>query len=107
MAGGGFEKDFDEKDIGTPSPDRADTSSSSSDDTSTRHGDVEKGPEAPVEKIHRNRWAEIRAKRTWNPLRWQRAPPVPAERSVSGEAKAGVLSQITFSWMTDLMTVRI
>jgi ATP-binding cassette subfamily C (CFTR/MRP) protein 1 len=40
-----------------------------------------------------------------NPLKWGAKPPVPAERGVSREYTAGVLSKITFQWMAPLMTV--
>lgn len=50
------------------------------------------------------------AKKPWyknlNPLRWGGIPPVPTERKVSREYKAGFLSLVTFQWMTPLMTVR-
>ncbi|KAG5981612.1 hypothetical protein E4U55_002748 [Claviceps digitariae] len=39
-----------------------------------------------------------------NPLRWGRVPPVPKERIVSREHKAGFFSKLTFQWMTPLMT---
>lgn len=39
-----------------------------------------------------------------NPLRWGAIPPIPKERMESRERKAGFLSQLTFSWMTPLMT---
>ncbi|ODA84061.1 hypothetical protein RJ55_02579 [Drechmeria coniospora] len=39
-----------------------------------------------------------------NPLRWGGVPEVPAERIVSREHKAGFCSQLTFQWMTPLMT---
>ncbi|EEP77403.1 hypothetical protein UREG_02252 [Uncinocarpus reesii 1704] len=38
-----------------------------------------------------------------NPLRLRRPPPVPKERSVSRESKAGFFSVITFQWMSPLM----
>lgn len=40
-----------------------------------------------------------------NPLRWGSIPPVPRERTVSREHRAGLLSKLTFQWMTPLMTV--
>ncbi|KAI6782442.1 Oligomycin resistance ATP-dependent permease-like protein [Emericellopsis cladophorae] len=42
--------------------------------------------------------------RKLNPLRWGGIPPLPEEREVSREAKAGFWSRLTFSWMTPLMT---
>lgn len=40
-----------------------------------------------------------------NPLRWGEIPQIPEERIVSRESQAGFWSQLTFSWMTPLMTV--
>ena len=40
-----------------------------------------------------------------NPLRRGRKPPVPEERSVSGEYGASFLSLLTFQWMNPIMTV--
>ncbi|PWY94483.1 ABC multidrug transporter [Aspergillus sclerotioniger CBS 115572] len=40
-----------------------------------------------------------------NPLKWGDIPPVPAERAISGEYKANWLSQMTFQWMTTIMSV--
>lgn len=42
-----------------------------------------------------------------NPLRWGAIPQIPDERMVSREGKAGFWSQLTFSWMTPLMTVSL
>ncbi|KAK4189614.1 P-loop containing nucleoside triphosphate hydrolase protein [Podospora australis] len=39
-----------------------------------------------------------------NPLRWGKIPPVPEERAVSPEYKAGFFSQLVFYWMGPLMT---
>ncbi|TGZ78962.1 P-loop containing nucleoside triphosphate hydrolase protein [Ascodesmis nigricans] len=96
----------DEKRQALPGSDDEDGSraSNTNSSSSSRHEDVEKGLGAPVPATHTSRWKEIRTTRTWNPLRWQRAPPIPEERKVSGEATAGILSQLTFSWMTSLMT---
>ncbi|KAH9910036.1 ATP-binding cassette transporter protein YOR1-like protein [Xylariomycetidae sp. FL2044] len=48
-------------------------------------------------------------KRPWykqpNPLRWGSIPPVPKEREVSREYKAGFFSLLTFQWMSGLMNV--
>lgn len=48
-------------------------------------------------------------KRTWgeklNPLKHKYPPPVPKERTVSREYKAGFLSTVYFQWMAPLMTV--
>lgn len=50
-----------------------------------------------------------KAKKPWykepNPLRWGSIPPVPKERQVSREYKAGFLSKLTFQWMAPLMNV--
>jgi hypothetical protein len=43
--------------------------------------------------------------KTWNPLRWGAIPPIPKEPIVSREAKAGLWSKLTFSWMGPIMTV--
>jgi len=40
-----------------------------------------------------------------NPLKWGKMPPVPKEREVSREYTAGLLSKITFQWMSPLMNV--
>jgi ATP-binding cassette, subfamily C (CFTR/MRP), member 1 len=49
-------------------------------------------------------------KRSWssrlNPLK-RNPPPVPKEREISREYKAGRLSRLTFQWITPLMTVRL
>ncbi|KAF9881046.1 ABC transporter family protein [Colletotrichum karsti] len=42
--------------------------------------------------------------KTPNPLRWGGIPPVPEERIVSREHKAGFFSQLTFQWMAPLMS---
>ncbi|KAH6645344.1 ABC transporter family protein [Truncatella angustata] len=41
--------------------------------------------------------------KTPNPLRWGGIPPIPDERIVSPEHKAGYLSMLTFSWITPMM----
>ncbi|KAI5779576.1 P-loop containing nucleoside triphosphate hydrolase protein [Geopyxis carbonaria] len=38
-------------------------------------------------------------------MAWRTIPPIPTERQISKEADASILSLITFSWMSDLMTV--
>ncbi|RHZ55383.1 hypothetical protein CDV55_103099 [Aspergillus turcosus] len=43
--------------------------------------------------------------RKLNPLRLQKAPPVPSERQVSREYGANILSRIFFEWMTPFMKV--
>ncbi|KAI5862830.1 ATP-binding cassette transporter protein YOR1-like protein [Durotheca rogersii] len=43
--------------------------------------------------------------KTPNPLRWGAIPPVPKERQVSREYKAGFFSKLTFQWMAPLMNV--
>ncbi|KAF3811135.1 Multidrug resistance protein fer6 [Colletotrichum gloeosporioides] len=42
--------------------------------------------------------------KTPNPLRWGGVPPVPEERIVSREYKAGFFSKLTFQWMAPLMS---
>jgi ATP-binding cassette subfamily C (CFTR/MRP) protein 1 len=39
-----------------------------------------------------------------NPLRWGKIPPVPKERQVCPEYKAGFLSKLFFQWMAPLMS---
>ncbi|KAK4657219.1 ATP-binding cassette transporter yor1 [Podospora pseudocomata] len=39
-----------------------------------------------------------------NPLRWGKIPPIPEERVVSPEHKAGFFSKLVFHWMGPLMT---
>jgi ATP-binding cassette, subfamily C (CFTR/MRP), member 1 len=50
---------------------------------------------------------ENQAKKPWyrkaNPLRWGKVPPVPEEREVSREYKAGFFSQLFFTWQGGLM----
>jgi ATP-binding cassette, subfamily C (CFTR/MRP), member 1 len=43
--------------------------------------------------------------RTPNPLRWGGIPPIPDERIVSPEYKAGFLSLLIFDWITPMMVV--
>lgn len=43
--------------------------------------------------------------RSWNPLRWQKIPPVPEERGECGEYRANFFSHLTFQWMAPLMNV--
>lgn len=53
--------------------------------------------------------ALAKEKKPWyknpNPFRWGSIPPVPKERTVSREYKAGFFSKLTFEWMTPLMSV--
>ena len=53
--------------------------------------------------------AGAKEKRPWyrnlNPLRWGAVPPVPTEREVSREYRAGFWSMLTFQWMSPLMSV--
>jgi hypothetical protein len=44
--------------------------------------------------------------KTSNPLRWGKIPPIPTERDVSPEYKAGFFSLLFFGWMSPIMTVR-
>ncbi|PYI11617.1 ATP-binding cassette transporter protein YOR1-like protein [Aspergillus sclerotiicarbonarius CBS 121057] len=43
--------------------------------------------------------------RSLNPLKWGDIPPIPVERAISGEYKANWLSQMSFQWMTFIMSV--
>lgn len=45
--------------------------------------------------------------KTPNPLRWGRIAPVPDERIISPEHKAGLFSRLTFGWVTPLMVVSL
>lgn len=45
--------------------------------------------------------------KTSNPLRWGGIPPVPDERVISPEHKAGIFSRLTFNWVTPLMVVSL
>lgn len=56
-----------------------------------------KGPEVDATK---KKWY-----RNLNPVRWQKIPPVPEQRSVSHEYGASFLSLVTFQWMAPLMKV--
>jgi hypothetical protein len=40
-----------------------------------------------------------------NPLRWGKIPPVPKEKTVSPEYKAGFFSALIFAWVAPLMQV--
>lgn len=40
-----------------------------------------------------------------NPLKNRRKPPIPTERQVCPEYKAGFFSLLTFSWMSHIMAV--
>ncbi|KAI9149228.1 ABC multidrug transporter [Paramyrothecium foliicola] len=42
--------------------------------------------------------------KNWNSLRWGDPPPIPEERIVSREYKAGFFSLLTFQWMGPLMS---
>lgn len=48
-----------------------------------------------------------KAKFTLNPLRLQKIPPVPEERTPSREHGASFLSLLFFQWMSPLMNVSI
>lgn len=52
-----------------------------------------------------------KGKKKWykrvNPLKWGAKPPVPKEREVSAEYKAGFFSRLTFQWMAPIMTVSV
>lgn len=55
---------------------------------------------APEVDVHKKKWY-----RRLNPIRLQKTPPVPTERSVSHEYGASFFSIITFQWMSPLMKV--
>ncbi|OQE30271.1 hypothetical protein PENFLA_c003G03173 [Penicillium flavigenum] len=56
--------------------------------------------EADVQPTQKKKWY-----RRLNPLRLQKIPPVPTERSVSHEHGASIFSIISFQWMSPLMKV--
>ena len=56
--------------------------------------------EAAVQPTQKKKWY-----RRLNPLRLQKTPPVPTERSVSREHGASFFSIIYFQWMSPLMKV--
>lgn len=58
------------------------------------------GPPSAVQPAIAKPWC-----RRINPLRWGAIPPVPKERIVSREYKAGFFSKLTFQWMSPLMAV--
>ncbi|KAL1852204.1 ATP-binding cassette transporter yor1 [Paecilomyces lecythidis] len=60
------------------------------------------GTEAPsdIKPKKGRKWYQL-----LNPLRLQKIPPVPSERTVSREYRANFLSVITFQWMWPLMNV--
>lgn len=82
---------FQEKDLRIGS---GSTSGSDADDTVKEDGGIADGTQ------RRTRWYT-----KLNPLRLRRPPPIPEERSVSREYKAGFLSLVTFQWMSPLMMV--
>ena len=43
--------------------------------------------------------------RKLNPMRWTKARPVPKERTICPEYRAGFFSQLIFQWINPLMTV--
>ncbi|KAL4880304.1 P-loop containing nucleoside triphosphate hydrolase protein [Aspergillus karnatakaensis] len=63
---------------------------------------ISDGEESQQEKslVARRKWYR---RLTINPLRLQKAPPVPEERSVSREHGASIISLATFQWMAPLM----
>lgn len=69
---------------------------SNEDSSSSNSVDVE----ANNPPARRRRWYVL-----LNPLAWSRTPPVPTQRLESRERSAGILSILTFQWITPLMTV--
>jgi len=83
--------------------------------------DPEKGLRRPENARTTSTWTQSSAltetrsvpqsikRRTWyktaNPLKWGTIPPVPKERQVSREYKAGFFSLLTFQWMAPIMNV--
>ncbi len=45
-------------------------------------------------------------KRSLNPLRWGKIPPIPEERIVCPEVDAGFFSKLIFHWQASMMRVR-
>ncbi|QQK41347.1 ABC transporter, integral membrane type 1 [Penicillium digitatum] len=68
--------------------------------TSTSAPDESKASDLDVQPAQKTEWY-----RRLNPLRLQKIPPVPAERSVSLEYGASFFSVISFEWMSPLMKV--
>ena len=67
----------------------------------SRDADVEQGAKGATAL-----WRREGLLSRFNPIRRiYRAPPVPEERTASREKKAGLLSKLTFQWMSPLMTV--
>ena len=70
---------------------------------SARSASGESSDAADPEKL------DVTPKKRWykklNPMRWQKPPPVPEERTVSKEYGAGFFSTISFQWMSPLMRV--
>lgn len=86
------------------------TSKSSDTRTTERSEDKKEAPSSSSTKkipLHVDQAARTPHRSCWslNPLRWGPIPPVPTGRSVSGEDGANWLSQLTFQWMTPIMTV--
>lgn len=97
----GIDKDMDEKEIGK--------------ETQETHEEVRRMQSAATDfsvttqaTSHHPSGAD-KAKRPWhdklNPLKWGSIPPVPEEREVSREYKAGFFSQLFFSWQASMMIV--
>ncbi|KAK7522124.1 P-loop containing nucleoside triphosphate hydrolase protein [Phyllosticta citriasiana] len=61
---------------------------------------VETKSQTPKVETQKREWS-----RTLNPLKWGKLPPVPEERTVSKEYGANWLSQLTFQWMSPIMSV--
>ena len=89
-----------EKSRGEPLSQAVSSSSTESGNTS-RDVDVEQGEKGATAPSRRQGLLS-----RFNPIRrLYRVPPVPEERTASREKKAGLLSKLTFQWMSPLMTV--
>lgn len=79
------------------------TASSSSRSAASADGEEAKAPDPTLQP-------PTEPKKKWyrrlNPLRWQKLPPVPEERTPSPEYGASFFSTVSFQWMSPLMQVR-
>ncbi|KAJ5216416.1 ABC multidrug transporter [Penicillium cinerascens] len=66
--------------------------------TTTKTAEDQQAVENPVQTNRKCQYS-------FNPLKWGKMPPVPLERSPSGEYGANWLSQMTFQWMNSIMSV--
>lgn len=82
-------------------PDTEKLQAASSSTRSAASTDEAKAADLDVQSPPKRKWY-----RTLNPLRLQKIPPVPTERTVSKEYGASFFSVASFQWMSPLMKVR-